>query len=143
MDGPLDIPLILRYSMKHFSFKHYCCIIAVCFWLFWIVCLYAIFFEDKKQIMHSIAFFFCQKSGNCCAFNTLKVHIFWEGHKILLLTGPTLYKSKVKILQNFVAFSEYINFKTIHLFSFPCFSGSLVFFSLESSHNTWHQVTKG
>ena len=86
-----------------FSFKHYCCIIAVCFWLFWIVCLYAIFFEDKKQIMHSIAFFFCQKSRNCCAFNTLK---------------------------------------RIHLFSFPCFSGSLVFF-LESSHNTWHQVTKG
>ena len=29
----------------------------------------------------------------------------------LLLTGTTQDKSKVKILQNFVAFSEYMNFK--------------------------------
>ena len=47
-----------------------------------------------------------------------KVHIFWEGRKIL----PNLHitfdwhyitqdKSKVKISQNFVAFSEYMNFK--------------------------------
>ena len=35
----------------------------------------------------------------------LKVHIFWEGHKILPV------RSKVKILQNYVAFSEYMNFK--------------------------------
>ena len=44
-----------------------------------------------------------------------KVHIFWEGQKVLqnlhlTLTGTTKDKSKVKISQNFVAFSEYINF---------------------------------
>ena len=43
-----------------------------------------------------------------------KVHIFWEGHKILrnlhLLTACTVVKSKVKSSQNFVAFSEYMNF---------------------------------
>ena len=44
-----------------------------------------------------------------------KVHIFWEGHKILQistvdLTGTTWDKSTVEILQNFVAFSEYMNF---------------------------------
>ena len=45
-----------------------------------------------------------------------KVHIFWEGHTILpnlhltfVLVVPV--KSKVKILQNFVAFSEYMDFK--------------------------------
>ena len=42
-----------------------------------------------------------------------KVHIFWEGHKILRnlpLTVCTVVKSKGKISQNFVAFSEYMNF---------------------------------
>ena len=45
-----------------------------------------------------------------------KVHIFWEGHKIfckistLLLSYVVPVKSKVEISQNFVAFSEYINF---------------------------------
>ena len=43
-----------------------------------------------------------------------KVYIFWEGHKIwrnLHLTFLcTVDKSKVKISQNFVAFSEYMNF---------------------------------
>ena len=33
----------------------------------------------------------------------------------LLLTGTTQDKSKVKILRNFVAFSEYMNFKKTHL----------------------------
>ena len=49
----------------------------------------------------------------------LKVHIFWEGHKFceiftLLWTVYvcTAVKSKVKILQNFVAFSEYMKFNT-------------------------------
>ena len=32
----------------------------------------------------------------------------------LLLTGTTQDKSKVKILQNFVAFSEYMNFTISH-----------------------------
>ena len=42
----------------------------------------------------------------------IKVHIFWEGHKIftLLLSYVVPVKSKVKISQNFVAFSEYMNF---------------------------------
>ena len=49
-------------------------------------------------------------------YEITKVRIFWEGHKILrnlhltfvyLLTVHT-DKSKVEILQNFVAFSEYM-----------------------------------
>ena len=42
-----------------------------------------------------------------------KVHIFWEGHKILRnlhitnLSYVVPVKSKVEISQNFVAFSEY------------------------------------
>ena len=51
-----------------------------------------------------------------------KVHIFWEGHKILWnlhLTFNrmhcTVVKSKVEISQNFVAFSEYMNFTYIKL----------------------------
>ena len=49
-------------------------------------------------------------------FKVAKVHIFWEGHKILrnlpLTFNCSTYsqKSKVKISQNFVAFSEYMNF---------------------------------
>ena len=45
-----------------------------------------------------------------------KVHIFWERHKILQnlhLTYVVPVKSKVKISQNFVVCSEYMNFKTI------------------------------
>ena len=45
-------------------------------------------------------------------------HIFWEAYKFceiftLLLTICTVVKSKVKISQNFVAFSEYMNFTFI------------------------------
>ena len=40
-----------------------------------------------------------------------KAKIFWEIF-ILLLTTVHTGKSKVKILQNFVAFSEYMNFNT-------------------------------
>ena len=45
----------------------------------------------------------------------IKVHIFWEGHKILRnlpLTFDcicTVVKSKGKILQNFLVFTEYMN----------------------------------
>ena len=51
----------------------------------------------------------------------VKVHKFWKGNKILrnlhlTLTVCTAVKSKVKILQNFVAFSEYMNF-TMQIFS--------------------------
>ena len=46
-----------------------------------------------------------------------KVHIFWEGHKILWNLHLTFVlcsasQKKVKISQNFVAFSEYMNFTT-------------------------------
>ena len=51
----------------------------------------------------------------------LKVHIFWKGCKILwnlhlfwLYVVHTV-KSKVKISQNFVAFSKYMNFKKRYL----------------------------
>ena len=42
-----------------------------------------------------------------------KVHIFWESHKILQNLHLTFewHKSKVKISKNFVAFSEYMNFR--------------------------------
>ena len=46
-----------------------------------------------------------------------KVHIIWEGHKILrnlpLTFDCSTVKSKGKISQNFVAFSEYMNFKAM------------------------------
>ena len=53
----------------------------------------------------------------------LKVHIFWEGHKIftLLLSYVVPVKSKVKISKNFVAFSEYMNFSMLSLaLAWPC-----------------------
>ena len=45
-----------------------------------------------------------------------KVHIFWEGHEILRSLHLTFHwhyigRSKVKTSQDFVAFSEYMNFK--------------------------------
>ena len=48
----------------------------------------------------------------------IKVHIFWEGHKILqnlhktFLSYVVPVKSKVKISWNYVAFSEYMNFES-------------------------------
>ena len=39
---------------------------------------------------------------------------------ILLLTGTTQDKSKVEILQNFVAFSEYMNFTEATFITTPC-----------------------
>ena len=46
-------------------------------------------------------------------FQAHKVHIFWEGHKILRYFHLTfvLCSASQKILQNFVAFSEYMNFR--------------------------------
>ena len=40
-----------------------------------------------------------------------EVHIFWEGHNILQISIVALTK---KNLQNFVAFSEYINFNWVN-----------------------------
>ena len=56
-------------------------------------------------------------------FRLRKVHIFWEGHKILqistlLLSYVVPVKSKVEISQNCVAFSEYMNFNVIYGRSF-------------------------
>ena len=54
-----------------------------------------------------------------------KVHIFWKGHKIftLLLSYVQPVKSKVKISQNYVAFSEYMKFiRKIHVY----FSGPMI-----------------
>ena len=51
----------------------------------------------------------------CDGEKIVKVHIFWEGHKILrtstlLLSYIVPVKSNMEILQHFVAFSEYMNF---------------------------------
>ena len=48
--------------------------------------------------------------------SSVKVQIFWEGHKILRNLHLTFVlcsasQSKVEISQNFLAFSEYMNFK--------------------------------
>ena len=63
-------------------------------------------FEQNWQPENSVFLVFCLIKGN----------IFWEGHKILQnlhLTFDWHYmdKSKVEISQNFVASSEYTNFK--------------------------------
>ena len=47
-----------------------------------------------------------------------KVHIFWEGHKILrnlplTFNYSTYSQKKVNISQNFIAFSEYMNFNYV------------------------------
>ena len=61
---------------------------------------------------------FIKESGNVSIeerYLWFKVHIFW-GHNILRnlhLTFVCMYCWKVKILQNFVVFSEYMNFKRI------------------------------
>ena len=76
-------------------------------------------FEESKM-----SFFFCIKNLDnfdlkhqwaSSKFDSLKVQIFWEGHKIstLLLSYVVPVKSKVEISQNFVAFSEYMNFTFI------------------------------
>ena len=44
------------------------------------------------------------------ADHVLKVHIFWEGHKIFDSPAVHTVKSKGKISQNFVAFSQCMNF---------------------------------
>ena len=56
-------------------------------------------------------------SENFCPFvscSAFKKSIFSE-LEISRVSGTTKDKSKVEILQNFVAFSEYINFTTPHL----------------------------
>ena len=40
-----------------------------------------------------------------------KVHIFWEGHKILRHLHCRFVFSTVEMLQKFIAFSEYMNIK--------------------------------
>ena len=49
-------------------------------------------------------------------FLIVKVHIFWEGHKICeistLLLSNSRYRRKMEISQKFLAFSEYMNFNS-------------------------------
>ena len=53
------------------------------------------------------------KSIQTAGYNGART-VFWEGEiSTLLLSVCTVDKSKVEIEQNFVAFSEYTNFKTI------------------------------
>jgi hypothetical protein len=89
----------------------------------------------------------CNKSAH-------KVNIFWEGHQILRNLHLTLsyvvpVKSKMKISQNYVAFSEYMNFKrkvklTLYMFvnqSVVNFTTHGLVYSnskwLKSFHHTW------
>ena len=44
-----------------------------------------------------------------------KVHIFWEGHKILQNLHLTFVCMYCRQMQNSVAFSEYLNFNYIRL----------------------------
>ena len=54
-----------------------------------------------KNVHKEVKFIYSEKATKFCEIFTL------------LLTGFTQDKSKVKILQNFVAFSEYMNFKQV------------------------------
>ena len=78
---------------------------------------------DLSWAFHSKLSHFSEPSELCCGTGVLfcvKVHIFWEDNKILrnlhrrfvLCSNCQLdsVKSTVEILQNFVAFSEYMNF---------------------------------
>ena len=56
---------------------------------------------------HSLKFIYSEKATKFCEISTL------------LLTGTTQDKSKVDILQNFVAFSEYMNFNLVGIIWSP------------------------
>ena len=60
---------------------------------------------QKIEICKEVKFIYSEKNTKFCEIFTL------------LLTGTTQDKSKVKISQNFVAFSEYINFTCKYLSS--------------------------
>ena len=54
---------------------------------------------------------------------SIKVHIFWEGHKISIvdLSYVVPVKSMVEISQNFLAFSKYKNFTEFCELLVKCF----------------------
>ena len=60
---------------------------------------YGYFLSSLCMTVRMLKFIYFEKATKFCEISTL------------LLTGTTLDKSKAKISQNFVAFSEYINFK--------------------------------
>ena len=64
------------------------------------------------------------KSGLCIPgpWSWVKVHIFWEGHKILrnLHQSFVLGTASQMISQNFVAFSEYMNFIYFNISNMIC-----------------------
>ena len=67
------------------------------------------FFNSVDQILlnidqHTLKFIYSEKATKCCEISTL------------LLTGTIQDKSKVEILQCFVAFSEYMNFTLVNKF---------------------------
>ena len=82
---------------------------------FWIVAN-SLLFLDYSQVSNKreCSFFdFGVFALSACTF-LCKVHIFWEGHKILRNLHPTFdystySQNKGKISQNFEAFSEYMN----------------------------------
>ena len=77
------------------------------------------FFPFYKNVIRELSFLWIitdLSDTNQSQIN--KVHIFWEGHKILRNLHLTfewhyLGKIKVKISKKFVAFSEYMNFNPI------------------------------
>ena len=64
------------------------------------------------QIFHLFSFFAWHAQGNVKFIYSEKATKFCE-ISTLLLTGTTYDKSKVGISQNFLAFSEYMNFKKL------------------------------
>ena len=59
--------------------------------------------NGSQQFLKEHAYF----SMSILKFMFCNVHIFWE--------GQTVVKSKGKISQNFVAFSEYMNFNSVYV----------------------------
>ena len=85
------------------------------------------------------------KSWN--ASTPCKVHTFWEGHKTLRnihLTFVLCSASEIKISQNFVTFSECMNFRKpraifFHYFDSPTSTETNV--SVSYDHDFGHQIT--
>ena len=95
----------------HFGFEHEGWILEIRY-VNIIQIQFLIFLNSRidKNIRSKYSLHFSKNIDYLC-----KIHIFWEGHKSLWNLHLTSYivpvKSKVEISQNFVAFSEYMNFK--------------------------------
>ena len=101
----------VRCPERFFAWQDFLILTNVVHWpnprklVFYLKCGYVVGCAKRKR-------YFCKKFKSKIAevFFKLynKVHIFWEGHK--LLSYVVSVKSKVKILVNFVTFWEYMNF---------------------------------